>query len=284
LLELDDSLARAELGEAVANRRRFEVEHEHAETEAERFKKLEQEQVASGIEAKREQNQAASLDAARKGAVANVSARAQRVERHRIVAPFDGVISRRHVDPGAWLAPGEPALHLVTDERVEVLVRVPESVLDQLDSITSASLVDGKRRTAAAITNSVKALDRSTRTGLLRIAPVDSPPWLRAGASVEVVFELKREGGLVVPRDALVYGVAHTSIVRVKAGKAEPIHVEVLEKAGDAVMVKSDKLKGGDVVVVRGNERLRPGQPLTVGSALAPAGAASAGSAAQDSR
>jgi RND family efflux transporter MFP subunit len=208
LLELDDGLARAELGRAQASERRARIEAEQAEREAERFSELGRQQVVSARESALGVSEASARSAERTGAVATVSVMSERVARHRIVAPFDGTVSRRHVDPGDWLGPGDPALDLVTDGRVEVLVRVPAWLLDRLGDLEEARLIAGQREVAALVTSAVPTLDRQTRTALVRLDPKEHPAWLRAGSSVEVVFRTERDGGLSVPRDALVYGTA----------------------------------------------------------------------------
>jgi RND family efflux transporter MFP subunit len=271
LLELDDSLARAELGVAVAERQRAEQEQSYAAQEAQRFEALEKEQIATTIEAERGKSEAKARMAQEKGAVAAVSRQVRRIERHRIVAPFDGTVTSRNVDPGDWLEPGEPALGLVTAERLEVLVRVPAEILDALGSLVSVSLADGGRTVAATLSHSVDALDRKTRTALLRLEPVERPAWLRAGASVDVMLGIERRDGTLVPRDAIVYGITNTQVIRVKDGTAEPVPVSVLAAEGEQVLIARGPLSVGDQLVVRGNERLRPGQALTLGEAIAPA-------------
>jgi RND family efflux transporter MFP subunit len=271
LLELDDSLARAELGVAVAERQRAEQEQSYAAQEAQRFEALEKEQIATTIEAERGKSEAKARMAQEKGAVAAGSRQVRRIERHRIVAPFDGTVTSRNVDPGDWLEPGEPALGLVTAERLEVLVRVPAEILDALGSLVSVSLADGGRTVAATLSHSVDALDRKTRTALLRLEPVERPAWLRAGASVDVMLGIERRDGTLVPRDAIVYGITNTQVIRVKDGTAEPVPVSVLAAEGEQVLIARGPLSVGDQLVVRGNERLRPGQALTLGEAIAPA-------------
>jgi multidrug resistance efflux pump len=40
------------------------------------------------------------------------------IERHRIVAPIDGVVAEVRRQPGEWLEPGETVLRLVRDDRL----------------------------------------------------------------------------------------------------------------------------------------------------------------------
>jgi multidrug efflux pump subunit AcrA (membrane-fusion protein) len=112
----------------------------------------------------------------------------------------------------------------------------------------------------------VPALDTESRTVRLRLTPDDSPLWLLPGAAVDVVITVERseEGALVVPRDALVYGIAKTQVVKSVDGMAAPVEVDVLARGRDEVLVAAEELAAGDTVVTRGNERVFPGQPLIV--------------------
>ena len=52
----------------------------------------------------------------RRAKAAEAEARAQ-LGRHRVVAPFDGVVANRRVDPGDWVDPGVEVIELVRDLR-----------------------------------------------------------------------------------------------------------------------------------------------------------------------
>jgi multidrug efflux pump subunit AcrA (membrane-fusion protein) len=111
----------------------------------------------------------------------------------------------------------------------------------------------------------VRALDPTTRTAKLRLVPEEVPPWLMAGSSVEVAFAIERDGeGVVVPRDALVLGAVDTRVFEVVDGQAQPIVVEVVATANEEALVVGSGLEVGDQVVIRGNERLRPGQAVRI--------------------
>lgn len=284
LVELDDRLAQAELREVVASRDQAEVESEHAKREAERYNLLESEAIVSGLEATRERDEAERLQAREKGVKAAVKVRGERLYRHRIVAPFDGMVASRLADPGDWLTAGQAAIQLVSAGRMEVLVRVPEDLLDQLHGLDTVALVSDGRRTEGTLLGVVDALDPETRTALLRIEPKEPPTWLRSGKSLDVVFTVERDGGWVVPRDALVYGVGSARVIRVVGGKAVPVNVEELAVSDEHVLVKGE-LEKGAVIVTRGNERLRPGQEVTTDKAFGASSATSAppGSGSQPS-
>jgi membrane fusion protein (multidrug efflux system) len=67
----------------------------------------------------------------------------------------------------------------------------------------------------------------------------------------------------LVPRDAIVTGGSKHRVVAVRDGKAVLVPVTIGPGAADKVSVAGE-LNETDVVVVRGNEALRGGEPLIV--------------------
>ncbi len=273
LIELDDQLARVQLNEAVASRKETAAQLAQADLEVEKYTQMRDEHVVSLLEASRKASEAQSLTAASQGQSARVARGAELLRRHRILAPFAGTVAYRHVDPGDWLAAGQVALQLLTASHVEIEVRVPAAILDALDRVRTVTIVEEGHRATARIESAVNALDPRTRTALLRVLVEGHPDWLRVGASVNVEFAVSRSDGITIPRDALVYGIAAPRVYRVKDGIAESVDVKVLAAANERALVASGELHVDDQLVVRGNERLRPGQPVTEESALVPASA-----------
>lgn len=292
LVELDDRLARVELSEAVAQKKQTTAQEQQARFESARFEALRNEQIVSELEAARKVTDAESLSAQAESNQARIALGAELVRRHRIEAPFDGIVTRRMVDPGDWLNSGEVALQMLTAGHVEVDVRVGTEMLDAVDRVARVLLVrDGARQdkgralalnevgelkeqstvVSGRIDTVVDALDPETRTALFRITPEGPPPpWLRPGTTVDVVFFVERSDGLTIPRDALVYGVAGQRVLVVEAGLARPINVEVVAQSRELALVRAEELSLGAALVTRGNERLRPGQAVTTEGALVP--------------
>jgi len=183
-----------------------------------------------------------------------------------VTAPFDGVVASRYVDLGDWVDPGVEVIELVDDRDVEVLASVPPEVGRLLSAGDKASLGRRGESTQATIVGMVPALETESRTVRLRLVPDDPPDWLLPGAAVDVLLTIERSepGALVVPRDALVYGIASMQVVKSVDGKAEPVPVEIVASGRDEVLIQAEGLAAGDVVVTRGNERVFPGQPLIV--------------------
>ena len=79
-----------------------------------------------------------------------------------------------------------------------------------------------------------------------------------------VRFNLNRSrGALLLPKDAVVTSGNNKLVFLVKGGKAFPVTVKILGYYEGSVAIEGD-LKPGDPVVIRGNERLRPGALVKV--------------------
>ena len=264
LVRVDGDLARADLTAAQATARRTAAEREQAERDAERFAAAGPRAVST-TEIERAATNAQSLDAQGAAARAAVSRARETLSRHRVTAPFAGVIAARSVDPGDWVTAGTVVLELVADEATEVLARVEPELLDDVAVGHEVTLSRGSRTAPGRVVGVVRALDPTTRTAQLRVRPTEPAPWLLPGSTADVRLSIVHGGdGVLVPRDALVPGVAQTRVVRITDGAAEPVNVEVVESGTDEVRVRGDGLAAGDSLVVRGNDRLRPGQPVQV--------------------
>ncbi len=108
------------------------------------------------------------LDDARAGLEqARAALEEARAQRAYVVlrAPFDGVVTRRNVDPGDLASPGRPVLNLVEAGSVKIVADLPAELAPEVKSGTRATVVDpASGRTAAAeIVRVSPAVEASTR-------------------------------------------------------------------------------------------------------------------------
>ena len=121
----------------------------------------------------------------------------QKVQRRKLLAPFDGTVTERHKAAGEWLEPGEPVLRLIQTSRliVDGVVSIEESQrLEAGQAVRvrrlGAAAAAGQGRAAASeqaaarlifVSPEVDALNDAVRVR----AEVPQPPaWLRPGAQV----------------------------------------------------------------------------------------------------
>lgn len=103
-------------------------------------------------------------------------------------------------------------------------------------------------------------------------------PLVKSGMLARAMLPIGPEHeALLVPKDALVLGGATPIVFVVDAvekgkadsGKVRPVPVKLGVASGRLIEVRGD-VKAGDRVVVRGNERLRPGQDVIITEVLDP--------------
>ncbi len=193
---------------------------------------------------------------------------AEVVARHRLVAPFAGVISEKMAEVGEWVETGVPVLELVEVDAVRFDVRAPQEFFAAMAVGESATvrLDSGAGETfPAEIVARVPVKDEITRTFLVRLDVEVSSDVMAPGVSGTAEFRLASGRDAVsVPRDALVRQPDGSVGVWVAVdGVAESRAVEVGSRMGETVEVLSG-VEAGERVVVRGNESLQPGQAVEV--------------------
>lgn len=183
--------------------------------------------------------------------------------RHVIRAPFSGVIAERFMSPGERAAVGDDIVHLIDPVAIEVQARVPISTLNFL---TEGSVINMKADNSTSIQGTVRTLvpvgDRRSRLLDLR---VEFPKGnLRVGQPLRVALPTAQARKVIaIPRDALVLRRDGASIFRISEGKAEKLSVSTGIASGEFIEVIG-QVNAGDQIVIRGGERLRPGQAVTI--------------------
>lgn len=206
--EVDQELrqARADLATAEAN-------YQLARTTNERWKGLLATESVSQQDADQRAGDAAAKAAARQSAAANV-ARLQELESFkRVLAPFDGVVTQRNTDIGALINAGQTtgnALFRVADlQRLRIYVSVPQPYASSIHQGMTADLVfadhPGKRY-GAAVANTARALDASSRTLQVELQIDNARGELLPGSYAQVYFTLSgADNTLRIPVNTVLF-------------------------------------------------------------------------------
>ncbi len=190
--------------------------------------------------------------------------------RARIKAPYGGVITRRMTEAGAYVQTGDPVVMLVADKSLEVEADVPFQRLDGLAPGTEIGiLLDDGTAHSATVRALVPEENPMTRTRAVRFVPkigeTQRPLAARQSVTVYVPVGQPRDV-LTVHKDAVIKRGANSLVYLVQGDTAEMRQVTLGEPTGIRFEVL-DGLAEGDRVVVRGNERLRPGAKILVDEA-----------------
>jgi len=191
------------------------------------------------------------------------------LERTRILAPFDGVVVRRHLDVGATVADGTAMYDLADLDPLYADINVPERHVGRLAPgqtvRLAADALDGLAE--AMIERIAPVVDPASGTVKVTVA-VERSVALRPGAFVEVdIVTETHADALVVPRSALVADGRRWLVYRVdeSSGRAQALEVQPGFEEGEKVELRGElPLAPGDRVVVLGASALSDGAPIRV--------------------
>lgn len=121
----------------------------------------------------------------------------------RLLAPFDGLVIKRHKDPGAIAVPGTPVLDLISMEELWISAWVDETQMGRLRDEQSARVVfrsEPKTGFSGTVARLGKLSDRETREFVVDVRVLQLPDNWSIGQRAEVFIEVDRsEDALVIP-------------------------------------------------------------------------------------
>jgi RND family efflux transporter MFP subunit len=185
-----------------------------------------------------------------------------------IIAPFAGVITERNVHPGALVGPGggaaaaAPMVRLVEDDRLRLVVPVPEAYTAGVTAGTempfSVAAYPGQDF-SGRVARIARSVDIGTRTMAVELDVSNADGRLTPGAFCQVRWPVHRPGpSLLVPSGSVASTTGRTFVVRIRNGRTEWVDVKTGVASGPLVEVFGD-LRAGDEIAARGTDEIRAG-------------------------
>ncbi|WP_162268071.1 efflux RND transporter periplasmic adaptor subunit [Thiohalocapsa sp. ML1] len=272
ILTLDDRLEAHTVDAAAARVQEAEANHRDAVRIRDELLRLKQGRHASETDIRSAE---ARVDIAAAALAAERAALASAEEirrRHRLAAPFAGMIVAREVEVGEWAKRDEAAVELVALDRLRIRATLPQADYTRVSRGATAEVrFDAlpQQTFSGKVFARVAAGDARSRTFPVLIDLPNPERRLAPGMSARVRVDLNgaEDSVLTVPRDAVVAkadGSREVWRVREEDGilKAYPVSVETGRANGDRLEILSGDLADGDRLVLLGNESLRPGQSI----------------------
>jgi RND family efflux transporter MFP subunit len=263
IARIDPQLLRIEVTRADANVARLQSEFEYRQRQLERTEELAAKNSASKtlldeVLAQRDQAKHQLTDA--QAALARAQANLERTE---IKAAFAGHVVERLASVGEFVSVGEDVVRLVDTHRVEIALPASISLARFIQPGMRVLVRNGGQEHEHPVRTVVPVGDSVSRMVEVRLAAGDSD-WL-VGTPVQVSLPSDAAVSTVaVPRDALIERSGTSYIFKVGADNtAEQVPVQATAIVGLWVGVASG-VDAGDKVIVRGAERLSPGQPVEI--------------------
>ena len=281
MLESERALKRAELKEYSAKIRTAGSQLALAAQELERLERL---RKSSAFSVARYQDKLRDVERS-KSALAEARAQSDQAKAElrmsdinlynaKIRAPYGGVISARHVEVGNYVGVGAKVMTIINDASLELEAEVPANRLGGLTADAKIQVVPEYGKPYKARVRAIVPEENSlSRTRVVRFTPVFTERDDTVAANQSVVIHIPSgatRNAVTVHKDSITQRRGKRVVFLVtkdeKGTKAEMRPVEL----GEAFGLRFEVLKGlepGDRVVIRGNERLRPGQLIQIQSA-----------------
>ena len=218
----------------------------------------------------------AQAEARRARQAAEVSQIQDQIKKYTIRAPFDGYVTAEHTEVGQWVSRGELVAEVVAVKEVDIVVSVLDSQIPHMQ-LGMPARVEIPALAAGIFTGKIAIInpqgDQLSRTFPVKVRLQNQfsehGPLVKPGMLTRVTLPTgPKQNALIVPKDALVLGGPKTIVYVVDPqpdkptiGKVRPVPVE-LGVASDSLIQVIGPLEPGNVVVIEGNERLRPGMEV----------------------
>jgi RND family efflux transporter MFP subunit len=263
IARIDPRLIRIEVKRAEANVARLQSDFEYRQRQLERTEELAAKNSASKTlldEARAQRDQAQHSLADAKAALERARADLARTE---IRAPFGGHVTARLASVGEFVNVGEDIIRLVDTHRIEISLPASINLTRYIEPGMRVPVRSGDIEREHTVRTVVPVGDAVSRMVEVRLSVGDGE-WL-VGTPVQISLPSDAPISTVgVPRDALVERGREMYVYKVNADNtAEQVTVQTSAIVGLWVGVASG-ISAGDQVIVRGAERLSPGQAVEI--------------------
>lgn len=184
------------------------------------------------------------------------------LEKTRIRAPFDGVVTTRNIDIGEWVGKGKTIAILVATDSIEARLNIPARLIDILHDTKSFQATIEGRNIDVSLKTVIPVADAMTRTFPVEM-DVPKDMGFIEGMRIDVrVPTLKEQESLMVPRDAVIKRFGQSVVFAAVDGKAVMIPVQVTGYTTGLAAIAGEGLAEKMRVVTKGNERIFPNMPV----------------------
>ncbi len=264
IARIDDLTLRLQVAEAEAAVARITARLRFNEREAKRLAQLAKENNAAKnrldeVRSNRDWDQAEL-----KAAEARLAQAKDLLDKTVIRAPFPGVVTERFQRAGERVGEGDPVVRLVNPDILEVVASAPPAAIRHVREGAELLIQEnGDNLGVGTVRALVPVGDDRSHLYELRL-DLSEPVWA-AGQDVRVAVPIAAPRAVVtVPRDALVIRRDGIVVYRIlDDGTAESVKVSTGIADGTLIEVVGP-IQPGDQIVIRGNERLRPGQKVLI--------------------
>lgn len=186
-------------------------------------------------------------------------------------APDAGTVSAVAVNAGQVVDAGQPAIKLASTHELNAIFNVSERIYTSVppDARVEVALVSNPSiKVIGPIRDASPSADPATRTYRVRIALPDAPVTMTLGAMVTGRLVMSGKSLIILPASALTSEDGKPAVFVVQPSTLELLRKPVLiaRHTATQALIQSG-LSEGDIVVIAGVSKLRPGQKVAYDAA-----------------
>lgn len=190
----------------------------------------------------------------------------------KVLAPFDGIVTRRSIDNGDLMNAGNGGVGqlmftVAQIDRLRLYAYVPQDRAAQIrvgDSVDILRPEAADKPSKGRIVRTAGAIDPATRTLQIEIQVPNAEHTLLPGSYVDVALTMKSDKGLILPTNTLIFNSAGSRVAIVQPDNKIRMQVVTLgTDFGRDVEIKSG-VKADDKVVLNPPDSISEGQAVAI--------------------
>jgi RND family efflux transporter MFP subunit len=191
----------------------------------------------------------------------------EQINKTTVKAPFDGIVTAKLSEEGAFAAPGVPLLQITDIKILKFTVNVPENELSKFKINQSYSLIVDAYSDILLTGKATMIGSKANMGNSFQIQfTVNNTPDLKIKSGMFGKVNLKnttQEKGIIIPASAIVGSADQPQIYLIKNGKSILYSITISKRIQNKVVVLSG-LNEGDVIVTDGFINLFDGASVSV--------------------
>jgi RND family efflux transporter MFP subunit len=241
LIQLDNSLLKLQL-------QTVQVQMEGLENDVKRYTILSQADAIQGVQLEKAQ-------LGLKSAKVQKATIQEQINKTTIKAPFNGVVTAKLSEVGAFAAPGVPLLQITDIRTLRFTVNVPENNLDQFQN-NQIYKISADVYPDISLSGKITMIGSKANMGnsfpiQFQVANTKNLT-IKSGMFGKVNFgESTQEKGILIPSSAIMEENGKTKVYLIKNGKAVLQTITTSKNRGNKTIV-SDGLNENDIIITNG--------------------------------
>ena len=182
----------------------------------------------------------------------------------KIAAPFDGIIIEKLAEKGEWVSSGGTVAVMAANDEVDVVIDIPEQTLPFLASGRLVDVSINGQKARARFAAVIPKGDIATRTFSVKLRMKNRQNLIEGMEARAILPVGQKSEGLLVPRDAVIKKFGRDVVFTVQDKIAHMQPVSIVGHNARMTGISAQNLAAGMLVIVKGNERVRSGQPVRI--------------------